>query len=111
MCALVKSIIYLALSTFFVLVTAHAQDGGTANNDPEMTALQQQNSVLEQRLRLASQERTLTKLSAQREDLLTRFTTVQPKDDASIENLCALASESMVHTDRQILAIMIGKIC
>jgi len=31
--------------------------------------------------------------------------------DASIANLCALASESMVHTDRQILEIMVNKKC
>ncbi len=31
--------------------------------------------------------------------------------DASIANLCALASESMIHTDRQILQIMVGKQC
>jgi L-cysteine desulfidase len=31
--------------------------------------------------------------------------------DASIANLCALASGSMVHTDRQILEIMINKRC
>ena len=31
--------------------------------------------------------------------------------DASIANLCALASGSMVHTDRQILEIMVNKSC
>ena len=31
--------------------------------------------------------------------------------DASIANLCALASESMVHTDRQIIQIMVDKQC
>ena len=31
--------------------------------------------------------------------------------DASIANLCALASGSMVHTDRQILEIMVQKVC
>ena len=31
--------------------------------------------------------------------------------DASIANLCALAGGSMVHTDRQILEIMIKKRC
>lgn len=31
--------------------------------------------------------------------------------DASIANLCALASESMIHTDRQILQIMVDKQC
>lgn len=31
--------------------------------------------------------------------------------DASIVNLCALASESMVHTDRQIIKIMVSKAC
>lgn len=31
--------------------------------------------------------------------------------DASIDNLCSLARESMVHTDRQILQIMIKKQC
>ena len=31
--------------------------------------------------------------------------------DASIANLCALASGSMVHTDRQIIQIMVDKLC
>ena len=31
--------------------------------------------------------------------------------DASINNLCALAGDSMVHTDRQILEIMVNKPC
>lgn len=31
--------------------------------------------------------------------------------DISIANLCALASESMIHTDRQILQIMVNKQC
>lgn len=31
--------------------------------------------------------------------------------DASIANLCALASQSMVHTDRQIIQIMVDKLC
>ena len=31
--------------------------------------------------------------------------------DASIANLCALASGAMVHTDRQILQIMVDKLC
>lgn len=36
---------------------------------------------------------------------------VEDSVDASIANLCALASESMVHTDRQILEIMVNKKC
>ena len=36
---------------------------------------------------------------------------VEDSVDASIANLCALASESMVHTDRQILEIMVSKVC
>lgn len=36
---------------------------------------------------------------------------VEHSVDASIANLCALACGSMVHTDEQILAIMIGKQC
>ena len=36
---------------------------------------------------------------------------VEDSVDASIANLCALASGSMVHTDRQILEIMINKRC
>ena len=36
---------------------------------------------------------------------------VEESVDASITNLCALASESMVHTDRQIIQIMVNKIC
>ena len=36
---------------------------------------------------------------------------VEDSVDASIKNLCALARESMVHTDRQILEIMVSKTC
>ena len=36
---------------------------------------------------------------------------VEDSVDASIANLCSLASGSMVHTDRQIIAIMVNKIC
>jgi L-cysteine desulfidase len=36
---------------------------------------------------------------------------VEDSVDASIGNLCALASESMIHTDRQILKIMVSKVC
>lgn len=36
---------------------------------------------------------------------------VEDSVDDSIANLCALASESMVHTDRQILQIMVSKVC
>ena len=36
---------------------------------------------------------------------------VEDSVDASIRNLCALARESMVHTDRQIIEIMVGKTC
>ena len=36
---------------------------------------------------------------------------VEDSVDASISNLCALASESMVHTDRQIIEIMVNKAC
>lgn len=36
---------------------------------------------------------------------------VEDSVDNSIANLCALASESMVHTDRQILQIMVNKVC
>ena len=34
---------------------------------------------------------------------------VEDSVDASIDNLCALARGSMVHTDRQILEIMVNK--
>ena len=36
---------------------------------------------------------------------------VEDSVDASIGNLCALACESMVHTDRQIIEIMVNKAC
>lgn len=36
---------------------------------------------------------------------------VEESVDASIANLCALATGSMVHTDRQIIEIMVGKAC
>ena len=36
---------------------------------------------------------------------------VEDSVDDSIANLCALACESMVHTDRQILQIMVNKVC
>jgi len=36
---------------------------------------------------------------------------VEDSVDASISNLCALASESMVYTDRQIIKIMVSKAC
>ena len=36
---------------------------------------------------------------------------VEDSVDASIENLCALACDSMVHTDRQIIEIMVNKAC
>ena len=36
---------------------------------------------------------------------------VEDSVDTSIANLCALASGSMVHTDRQIIEIMVGKTC
>ena len=36
---------------------------------------------------------------------------VEDSVDDSIANLCALASESMLHTDRQILQIMVNKTC
>ena len=36
---------------------------------------------------------------------------VENSVDASIANLCALASDSMLHTDRQIIQIMVNKTC